>query len=83
MRKNVPVLKLTERERNVALLIAKGFDQKEICEELCFAYSTLRTHLNSIYGKFHLYDSEICHGARWVKIALKVLNNELEDYNND
>ena len=42
---------LTERENDVMRYVAKGYDNKQICDKLFIAESTLRTHLKSIYKK--------------------------------
>lgn len=43
---------LTEREDDVMKYVAKGYDNKQICDKLFIANSTLRTHLKSVYKKF-------------------------------
>lgn len=47
----LPALKLTEREAEIALLIAKGSSTKEISGKLNISYSTVRTHIANIYQK--------------------------------
>ena len=42
---------LTERENDVMKYVAKGYDNKQICDKLFIAESTLRTHLKSVYKK--------------------------------
>ena len=42
---------LTERERQIAVLIAKGKGTEEVAGELGVAVSTVRTHLKSVYRK--------------------------------
>ena len=42
---------LTDREQQVALLILKGYSNKEIMHELHVEQSTLKTHINQIYKK--------------------------------
>ena len=44
-------LALSEREREIALLVLKRHDNRSICQEACITESTLRTHLRNIYGK--------------------------------
>lgn len=42
---------LTRREAEVALLIAKGYNNQEIAEELFLGVSTVKSHIGSIYSK--------------------------------
>jgi DNA-binding NarL/FixJ family response regulator len=46
---------LTEREWDVVKLLAKGYSNRMIAEELCFSESAVRFHLHNIYDKkgFH------------------------------
>ncbi len=44
-------LGLSEREREISLLVLKRHDNGCICQEACITESTLRTHLRNIYGK--------------------------------
>lgn len=41
----------TERERAIAELMVKGGSSDEICDALCIARSTLKTHLAAIFTK--------------------------------
>ena len=43
---------LTEREHDVMKYVVQGYDNKQICDKLFIANSTLRTHLKSVYKKF-------------------------------
>lgn len=43
---------LTPREREVVLLLHKGFSNKEIANSLCVSASTVKNHLNKIFAKF-------------------------------
>jgi DNA-binding CsgD family transcriptional regulator len=43
---------LTEREREVALLIAEGLNDAEIAERLSISFATVKTHGSRIRGKF-------------------------------
>ena len=42
---------LSEREREVLRLIADGLSNQEIAEKLVVAVSTVKTHINNVYGK--------------------------------
>jgi LuxR family maltose regulon positive regulatory protein len=42
---------LTERELDVLREMAAGLTNAEIAEELVIAQSTVKTHINRIYGK--------------------------------
>lgn len=42
---------LSEREREIALLVLRREDNASICRQTCITESTLRTHLRNIYGK--------------------------------
>ena len=42
---------LTNREKEIALLLIEGKDNDEICEQLVIASGTLKTHINNIYRK--------------------------------
>ena len=42
---------MTEREMEVLRLMAAGLSNREIANELVVAVSTVKSHLNHIYGK--------------------------------
>jgi LuxR family maltose regulon positive regulatory protein len=42
---------LSERESQILRLIAAGYSNREIADELYIAISTVKTHINNIYGK--------------------------------
>lgn len=60
---------LTERERDVAGAIGRGLSDKEIAAELGIAYSTVRTHLESIYAKLDLRDRAALMRWAWEQEA--------------
>ena len=47
---------LTFREREVFKLVAKGYDNQEIANELHIAYQTVRNYVSSIYSKLDVQD---------------------------
>lgn len=48
--------KLTEREREVLILLARGMSNHEIAEHFTIAESTVKTHIGRIFNKLHLRD---------------------------
>lgn len=42
---------LTERENDVMQLVAKGFNNEQICQKLFISETTVKTHLNNAYLK--------------------------------
>ncbi|MDB6133235.1 MAG: DNA-binding response regulator [Verrucomicrobiales bacterium] len=49
-----PTENLTPREEEILRLVAKGFINKEIAEELGIALETVRQHLKNCYSKLHV-----------------------------
>jgi DNA-binding NarL/FixJ family response regulator len=54
--KNSTLAELTERERHVLTLIARGFSNSEIAEQLVVSEHTTKTHVSSILRKLDLRD---------------------------
>ena len=50
------VAQLTEREREVLLLVARGRSNQEIAEDLFISPHTAKTHVNRIMTKLHAHD---------------------------
>ena len=46
---------LSERERQIALLVVKGLTNKAIAKELGVAEGTVKVHLRTMYQKFGIY----------------------------
>src|SRR5690606_6731757 len=46
-----PLTSLSEREREVLVLIARGHTNQQIAEELFISENTVKKHVNSIYAK--------------------------------
>ena len=42
---------LTEREREIALLVAAGRTNREVAEQLVLSTRTIEAHLRNVYGK--------------------------------
>lgn len=51
-----PFIELTEREREVLLLIADGLSNAEIAEQLVLGVQTVKGYVSNILGKLHLSD---------------------------
>lgn len=64
-------LGLSEREREIALLVLKRHDNGHICQQACITESTLRTHLRNIYGKTDTHSR-----GELVKLLERCLVNE-------
>jgi DNA-binding NarL/FixJ family response regulator len=46
--------KLTNRDREMLDLLAKGYHYKEIADQLSISFETVRTHIHNIYEKLHV-----------------------------
>jgi DNA-binding NarL/FixJ family response regulator len=47
---------LTEREREVLMLVAQGLGNQEIADRLFLSLKTVRNHLSGIYSKLQVAD---------------------------
>lgn len=47
---------LTKREKEVAMLVAKGLNNKDIAQKADLSESTVKTHLRSIFEKLDIHD---------------------------
>jgi DNA-binding NarL/FixJ family response regulator len=53
--RNAEVQSLTQRERSVLQLIAKGISSREIARQLGISYTTVRTHIRSLGRKLDVH----------------------------
>jgi DNA-binding NarL/FixJ family response regulator len=56
---------LTEREMEVLTLIARGYTNQKIAEELVISMSTVKGHVSNILGKLHLADRTQAAVCAW------------------
>jgi DNA-binding NarL/FixJ family response regulator len=47
---------LTEREREVLILVGQGHSNKEIAHQLCISEKTVKNHIANIFSKLHVND---------------------------
>lgn len=56
---------LTEKEREVLQLAAKGYSYKEVADKLCITPNTVATHIKRVFDKLHVNSkSEAVYEAR-------------------
>lgn len=58
---------LTERERDILHLIAKGMTNGEIASHLCISETTVKSHVSNILGKLYLADRTKVAVYAWEK----------------
>jgi DNA-binding NarL/FixJ family response regulator len=63
---------LTKREHDIISLVAKGFKNKQIADQLCISHITVRHHLTSIFSKLEVSDR--------FELIIYVFNNGLYDW---
>ncbi len=51
-----PEVDLTEREREILLMLSKGMIKKEIARATNLSYHTIDSHVRNIYGKLHVHN---------------------------
>ncbi|WP_136607400.1 response regulator [Paenibacillus dokdonensis] len=55
-RNSLERIKLTDREKELAQLIIRGLNNREIADELFIAEGTVRNYISSLYGKLGVVD---------------------------
>ena len=65
---------LTQRENEVAELVATGLSNRQIAENLCISLHTVRTYLKRIYYKYGLTERE--PATIRVQLVLKLRKDE-------
>ena len=73
---------LTERENDVMKYVAKGYDNKQICEKLFISESTLKTYLNSVYKKFSVSNEKINIKPSMTRLRATLIYLGLAKYEN-
>ncbi len=64
---------LSQREKEILLLMAEGIDYKSIAEKIFIGYDTVRTHVKHIYKKLHVNSrSEAITKAAQLKALSKI-----------
>jgi DNA-binding CsgD family transcriptional regulator len=43
--------RITEREKDIILIVSKGFSNKELCDKLFISMASVKTHIRNIYEK--------------------------------
>ena len=61
----VPVTALTDREMEVLKLIAKGYSNDRIAEQLVISVGTVKGHVSNILSKLHLVDRTQAAAYAW------------------
>jgi NarL family two-component system response regulator LiaR len=64
---NSPFTALTEREMEVLKLIAKGYSNEKIAEQLVISLGTVKGHVSNILSKLHLVDRTQAAVYAWQK----------------
>jgi len=62
------ILKLTERERDVMLLVAEGHSNKDIADRLAIREVTVKAHVQSVLRKLQLNNRTqmaVCAARLW------------------
>ncbi len=62
---STPYIMLTEREMEVLKLIAKGYSNERIAEQLVISLGTVKGHVSNILSKLHLVDRTQAAAYAW------------------
>jgi NarL family two-component system response regulator LiaR len=62
---STPFITLTERELEVLKLIAKGYSNEKIAEQLVISVGTVKGHVSNILSKLHLVDRTQAAAYAW------------------
>lgn len=65
---------LTEREREIVMLILDGKNKRDIAETLSLSVSTIKTNVENIYRKFDVHNR--------VELIVYVIKNNIIDLDN-
>jgi NarL family two-component system response regulator LiaR len=68
---NIIYTELTEREMDVLKLIANGYSNSQIAEELVISENTVKGHVSNILSKLHLADRTQAAVYAWQKCIVK------------
>ena len=49
---------LSEREKEIFILLASGYPAETIADDLCISTNTVRTHIHNIYGKLDIHSKQ-------------------------
>jgi NarL family two-component system response regulator LiaR len=60
-----PFITLTEREMEVLKLIAKGYSNERIADQLVISIGTVKGHVSNILSKLHLVDRTQAAAYAW------------------
>lgn len=73
---------LTERENDVMKYVAKGYDNKQICEKLFISEATLKTHLTGAYQKFSVSNKKANRKPSMTRLRATLIYLGLAKYEN-
>ncbi len=68
---STPFITLTEREMEILKLIAKGYSNETIAEQLVISIGTVKGHVSNILSKLHLVDRTQAAAYAWQEGIVK------------